>query len=249
MDGVLADFGQAFHEVETRLFGAARSGAGEPAREEEVQETKARRSEDAEADRRSGTDARRNGLEDDESEKIPAPIEDARAATVALRRGATAARPRLAEHPGDSELLGHTEADRPGRRAPHPRNDAASPVGSLLHHPAAENRRRHGAAANPALARGAGFRSAERPRARRIARRGGRCFASRLPCRRQRAELPGRDFGFAREANPHRARRRRGFPDEARARWGSEPRDRLRSAWTSSNRPRKHTRTPAYCRG
>ncbi len=48
MDGVLADFGQAFREVETRLFGRGEGlSADEPAREEEVQETKARRSEDA----------------------------------------------------------------------------------------------------------------------------------------------------------------------------------------------------------
>jgi hypothetical protein len=48
MDGVLADFSQAFHEVETRLFGRGEGiSADEPAREEEVQETKARRSEDA----------------------------------------------------------------------------------------------------------------------------------------------------------------------------------------------------------
>jgi hypothetical protein len=48
MDGVLADFGQAFREVETRLFGHGEGlSADEPAREEEVQETKARRAEDA----------------------------------------------------------------------------------------------------------------------------------------------------------------------------------------------------------
>ena len=41
MDGVLADFSHAFHEVETRLFGgrSTESAAGEPGREEEDQET------------------------------------------------------------------------------------------------------------------------------------------------------------------------------------------------------------------
>ena len=48
MDGVLADFSQAFREVESRLFGRGEGpSADEPAREEEVQETKARSSEDA----------------------------------------------------------------------------------------------------------------------------------------------------------------------------------------------------------
>src|SRR6266542_1224707 len=46
MDGVLADFGRAFHEVETRLFGRGEGlSADEPAREEGAQETKARRAE------------------------------------------------------------------------------------------------------------------------------------------------------------------------------------------------------------
>jgi hypothetical protein len=59
MDGVLADFGQAFREVETRLFGHGEGlSADEPAREEEVQETKARRSEDA---------ALRNGVEGEDT--------------------------------------------------------------------------------------------------------------------------------------------------------------------------------------
>jgi hypothetical protein len=46
MDGVLADFSQAFRDVETRLFGAnSPMRAGEPAREEEQQEAQARRVE------------------------------------------------------------------------------------------------------------------------------------------------------------------------------------------------------------
>jgi len=80
MDGVLADFGQAFHEVETGLFG--RVSADEPAREEEVQETKARRSEDAGLSEGSGRKPDGTGLEADESEKIPAVIEDARVAKI-----------------------------------------------------------------------------------------------------------------------------------------------------------------------
>ena len=83
MDGVLADFGQAFHEVETRLFG--RGGADEPAREEEVQETKARRSKDAGLTGGPEPTPDGTGLEDYENEEIPAPIEDARVATTRVR--------------------------------------------------------------------------------------------------------------------------------------------------------------------
>jgi hypothetical protein len=79
MDGVLADFGQAFHEVETRLFG--RGSADEPAREEEVRETKARRSEDAGLSEGPGHKPDGTVLEDYESEKIPA-IEDAPVAKI-----------------------------------------------------------------------------------------------------------------------------------------------------------------------
>jgi len=80
MDGVLADFSQAFHEVETGLFG--RGSADEPAREEEVQETKARRSEDAGLSEGSERTPDGTGLEDDESEKIPALIQEARVAKI-----------------------------------------------------------------------------------------------------------------------------------------------------------------------
>jgi phosphoglycolate phosphatase-like HAD superfamily hydrolase len=46
MDGVLADFGLAFREVETRLLGSGRAAtAGDPGREEEAKETVARRAE------------------------------------------------------------------------------------------------------------------------------------------------------------------------------------------------------------
>ncbi len=48
MDGVLADFGEAFHAIEVRLFGSEPSApAGDPARAEETQEASARRGEDA----------------------------------------------------------------------------------------------------------------------------------------------------------------------------------------------------------
>ena len=80
MDGVLVDFAQAFHEVETRLFGGR--SADEPAREEEVQETKARRSEDAELSEGSGVTPDGTALEHYESEKIPALIEEARVAKI-----------------------------------------------------------------------------------------------------------------------------------------------------------------------
>lgn len=47
MDGVLADFSLAFHDVEARLFGPGPGiNAGEPAREEEDQQRIARRAED-----------------------------------------------------------------------------------------------------------------------------------------------------------------------------------------------------------
>lgn len=79
MDGVLVDFSQAFHEVETRLFG--RGGADEPAREEEVQETKARRSEDARLTGGPEPTPDGTGLEDYEN----ASIEDGRVATITVR--------------------------------------------------------------------------------------------------------------------------------------------------------------------
>jgi hypothetical protein len=88
MDGVLADFGQAFREVETRLFGRGEGiGADEPAREEEVQETKARRSEDAGLSDRVALEADASGVESAESEKISEPLDDAAAAKVAAIRG------------------------------------------------------------------------------------------------------------------------------------------------------------------
>lgn len=83
MDGVLVDFGQAFHEVETRLFG--RGSADEPAREEEVQETKARRSEDSRLTGGPGLTPDGTALEDYESEEIPALMEDARVAKIPTR--------------------------------------------------------------------------------------------------------------------------------------------------------------------
>jgi hypothetical protein len=88
MDGVLADFSQAFHEVETRLFGGGEGiSADEPAREEEVQETKARRSEDAGLRKgmEGGPDA--TAVEASGSEKAPEPLEDTRVARVAAREG------------------------------------------------------------------------------------------------------------------------------------------------------------------
>jgi phosphoglycolate phosphatase-like HAD superfamily hydrolase len=73
MDGVLADFSQAFHDVEVRLFGAeSRTGAGEPGREEENQETNARRAEEAGArERARAVQEDLAGLDDYESENIP----------------------------------------------------------------------------------------------------------------------------------------------------------------------------------
>ena len=87
IDGVLADFSQAFREVETRLFGRGEGlGADEPAREEEVQETKARRSEDASP--RKGAGARHAaGAEGSGSDEITAPLEDTRVAKIAGGEG------------------------------------------------------------------------------------------------------------------------------------------------------------------
>ena len=88
MDGVLADFGQAFREVETRLFGDGEGlSADEPAREEEVQETKARRAEDAALRRGVGGGPDATGVEGAGSEKIPAPLGDTRIAKIAGGEG------------------------------------------------------------------------------------------------------------------------------------------------------------------
>jgi phosphoglycolate phosphatase-like HAD superfamily hydrolase len=88
MDGVLADFSQAFREVETRLFGRDEGqSADEPAREEEVQETKARRSEDASLRNGVGGGPAATGAGGSESEKTPEPLEDTRAAKNAGGEG------------------------------------------------------------------------------------------------------------------------------------------------------------------
>jgi phosphoglycolate phosphatase-like HAD superfamily hydrolase len=88
MDGVLADFSHAFREVETRLFGRGEGlSADEPSREEEVQETKARRSEDASLRNGVGGGPAATGAGSSESEKIPEPLEDARAAKNAGGEG------------------------------------------------------------------------------------------------------------------------------------------------------------------
>jgi hypothetical protein len=87
VDGVLADFGQAFHEVEIRLFGGGeRTGADEPAREEELQETKARRSEDPGLSQGEGLQPAVTGLEDHETEKIPEAPGGARVAKIGAGR-------------------------------------------------------------------------------------------------------------------------------------------------------------------
>jgi phosphoglycolate phosphatase-like HAD superfamily hydrolase len=90
MDGVLADFSQAFREVESRLFGRGEGpSADEPAREEEVQETKARPSEDASLRNVAGGGPAANGAGDSGSENIPEPLEleDTRAAKNAGGEG------------------------------------------------------------------------------------------------------------------------------------------------------------------
>jgi len=88
MDGVLADFSEAFREVETRLFGRGEGlSADEPAREEEVQETKARRSEDALLRKGGGGGPAVTGAGGSGSEKIPEPLEDTRAAKNAGGEG------------------------------------------------------------------------------------------------------------------------------------------------------------------
>lgn len=79
MDGVLADFGEAFHAIEVRLFGAAPSPtAGEPAREEENRETSARRAEAADF-REAAVDSDA-GPDDDASEKTPGLFDELRTA-------------------------------------------------------------------------------------------------------------------------------------------------------------------------
>ncbi len=80
MDGVLADFGQAFHAIEVSLFGAAPSAtAGEPAREEEKREASARRAEDADFSQAATVDPDA-GPDDDASEKTPGLFDDLRTA-------------------------------------------------------------------------------------------------------------------------------------------------------------------------
>ena len=84
MDGVLADFGQAFREVETRLFGRGEGiSADEPAREEEVQETKARRAEDAGLTDGVGLEPAATRVAGPGSEKITEPFEGTRVAKAA----------------------------------------------------------------------------------------------------------------------------------------------------------------------
>ena len=67
-----------------------------------------------------------------------------------------------------------------GAVAPHPRADAAAPLGGLLHHAAAVHRGRNRAASDPALARRAGLRPAERarPAAAHAAPRPRRCAST-----------------------------------------------------------------------
>lgn len=68
MDGVLADFGQAFRGIEVRLFSSdSAAGAGEPSREEDRRETNARRADDAGPADRAPAEG---SLEDYRSEKI-----------------------------------------------------------------------------------------------------------------------------------------------------------------------------------
>jgi hypothetical protein len=88
MDGVLADFSQAFREVETRLFGRGEGlSADEPAREEEVQETKARRSEDAALRKGAGAGPDATGVEGSGGQKVPEPLEDIRVTKVTAGEG------------------------------------------------------------------------------------------------------------------------------------------------------------------
>jgi hypothetical protein len=89
MDGVLADFAEAFHAIEARLFGAAPSAtAGEPVREEENRETSARRAEDPDFSGAATVDSDA-GPDDDASEKTPGLFDELRtayASTGQLRR-------------------------------------------------------------------------------------------------------------------------------------------------------------------
>jgi hypothetical protein len=88
MDGVLADFSQAFHQVERRLFGRGEGiSADEPAREEEVQETKARRSEDAWLREGVGVGHDAPAIENSGSERIPEPLEDIRVSKIPAGEG------------------------------------------------------------------------------------------------------------------------------------------------------------------
>jgi hypothetical protein len=78
MDGVLADFGAAFHAIEVRLFGVDPSAtAGEPAREEENQEASARRADAAESRDPAAVDPDA-GPDDDVSEKTPGLFDELR---------------------------------------------------------------------------------------------------------------------------------------------------------------------------
>jgi hypothetical protein len=79
MDGVLADFGEAFHAIDVRLVGAPPSpNAGEPAREEEIREARARYAENADfRDPAVDPDA---GPEDPSSEKAPGLFDELRTA-------------------------------------------------------------------------------------------------------------------------------------------------------------------------
>ena len=78
MDGVLADFGEAFHAIGVRLFGSAPSAsAGEPAREEENREKSARRAEEADSRAAAAGDPD-TYLDDDAGEKTPGLFDELR---------------------------------------------------------------------------------------------------------------------------------------------------------------------------
>ncbi len=82
MDGVLADFGAAFHAVEVRLFGSEPpSPAGDPARAEETREASARRGEDA-AGRKAAAQDTDHDPDDDASERTPGLFDDLRTGSV-----------------------------------------------------------------------------------------------------------------------------------------------------------------------
>ena len=194
LDGVLADFGAAYGRVADSLFPEDRARRTAPtasapeSREDRRQDVPA----DVPADATTDVPA-------DEPAAEPAP--ERRPARRTPLFGAPP-EPRLEGHPLDAGLLAHPRPDRPRRRSSAPRPRGRRAVGAVLRHAAAGYRGRHRAAPDPALARGAGVRAAERHRARSLPGRSGRGPGTRRPGRRHGRALRRRHQPVFREGDP-----------------------------------------------